>query len=178
MIRSILLALLVVLGSYSRAAPQRRDDPLTQAEIDQLRDTALEPEQRMKLYVQFARARLVALEQMRTDPKVTDRGTKTHAGLQDFLSVYDELNDNLDNFADRKADLRKALKFVVQGDTEFQAKLRALRSDAGASKSEAKEYEFLLSNAVETVDMSAKDHRKLLAEQEEAAKHKKKASKE
>lgn len=178
MIRSVLFALALVLGIFAPAAAQRRDDPLTQAEIDQLRDAALEPEQRMKLYVQFARARLVALEQMRADPKVTDRGTKTHAGLQDFLSVYDELNDNLDNFADRKADLRKALKAIIQGDTEFQAKLRALRNEAGASKGEAKEYEFLLSNAVETVDMSAEDHRKLLAEQEEAAKHKKKGAKE
>ena len=178
MIRATLLALLLFLISYVPAAAQRHSDPLTQTEIDQLRDTATEPEQRMKLYVEFARARLVAVERMRADPKVTDRGTKTHAGLEDFLSVYDELNDNLDNFVDRKSDLRKALKFVIQGDTEFQAKLRALKNDAGASKDEAKEYEFLLSNAMETVDMSAEDHRKLLADQEEAAKHKKKAAKQ
>jgi len=156
------------------SAPQRRSDPLTQAEIDQLRDTAVEPELRMKLYVQFARARLVSVEQMRSDPKVTDRPQQTHHMLEDFLAVYDELNDNLDNFEDRKSDLRKALKAVIEGDTEFQAKLRALQDDARSSREEAGEYRFILSNAIESVDSNTEDHRKLLAEQEEIWKHKKK----
>jgi predicted nucleic acid-binding Zn-ribbon protein len=167
---------LVLLACLSTSvAAQRRADPLTQPEIDQLRDTAVEPEQRMKLYVQFARARLVSLERMRSDPKATDRARQTHHMLEGFLAVYDELNDNLDNFEERKADLRKALKAVIEGDTEFQAKLRALQDDARASSEEATEYRFLLSNAIESVDSNAEDHRKLLAEQEEAWKHKKKA---
>ncbi len=156
------------------AVGQRRQDPLTQPEIDQLRDTAVEPELRMKLYVQFARARLVSLEQMRSDPKVTDRPHQTHHMLEDFLAVYVELNDNLDNFESRRDDLRKALKAVIEGDTEFQAKLRALKDDVRASKEEAAEYQFVLSDAIETVDSNAEDHRKLVAEQEELWKHKKK----
>jgi predicted nucleic acid-binding Zn-ribbon protein len=153
---------------------QHRNDPLTPAEIDQLRDSAVEPEQRMKLYVQFARARLVALEQMRSDLKVTNRGQQTHQMLEDFLAVYDELNDNLDNFESRKSDLRKALKYVIEGDTEFQAKLRALKDDARASKQEASDYQFILSNAIDSVDNSAEDHRKTLTEQQEMWKHRKK----
>ena len=153
---------------------QRRDDPLNSDEIDQLRETAIEPEKRMKLYVQFARARLVKLEQMLADPKVTDRGHQTHNLLQEFLTVYDELNDNLDNFLDRKVDLRKALKAVIEGDTEFQAKLRAFKSDPRASKEDAAEYNFILSTATEAVDNGAEDHRKLLTEQQEIWKNKKK----
>ena len=84
----------------------------------------------------FARARLAALEQARSDPKTTDRGQATHDRLQDFLDVYDELNDNIDTYVERKADLRKVLKTVIDGDTEFQAKLRALRDDATAKKEE------------------------------------------
>ena len=163
-----------LLAVATLAIGQRHQDPLTQPEIDQLRDTAVEPELRMKLYVQFARARLVSLEQMRSDPKVTDRPHQTHQMLEDFLAVYDELNDNLDNFESRRDDLRKALKAVIEGDTEFQAKLRALKDDARASKEEMSEYQFVLSNAIETVDSNAEDHRKLLAEQEEAWKHRKK----
>jgi hypothetical protein len=128
----------------------------------------------MKFYVQFARARLVALEQMRSDPKITDRPQRTHQMLEDFLSVYDELNDNLDNFEVRKSDLRKALKAVIEGDTEFQAKLRALQDDARSSREEAAEYRFILGNAIESVDSNTEDHRRLLAEQEELWKHKKK----
>jgi predicted nucleic acid-binding Zn-ribbon protein len=164
--------LVAFMGSVSPA--QRRSDPLTQAEIDQLRDTAVEPELRMKFYVQFARTRLVALEQMRSDPKVTDRPLRTHQMLEDFLAVYDELNDNLDNFEGRRSDLRKALKAVIEGDTEFQAKLRALQDDARSSRKESDEYRFILSNAIESVDNNTEDHRRLLTEQEELWKHKKK----
>jgi hypothetical protein len=168
------LLVLTLLVLVPPALAQRESDPLTQPEIDQLRDAALEPEKRLKLYVDFARARLVSLEQMRNDPKATDRGPKTHALLQDFLTIYDELDDNIDNFESRKDDLRKALKLVIEGDTEFQAKLRALRDSASATPAEAKQYEFILSDAIDTVDSGAEDHRQLLAEQEEAAKHKKK----
>ena len=153
---------------------QRRSDPLTPTEIDQLRDAAMEPEPRMKLYVAFARARLVKLEQMRSDPKVTDRAHQTHTMLQEFLTIYNELNDNLDNFEGRKADLRKALKVVIEGDTEFQAKLHAIKGDPRSSKQEANEYEFVLSSAMETVDSAVDEHRKMLTEQDEIWKHRKK----
>ena len=166
----LLLSLVCLMPAFA----QRRSDPLTPVEIDQLRDTAVEAEPRMKLYVQFARARLVSLEQMRADPKTTDRARQTHQLLEDFLAVYDELNDNLDNFEGRKVDLRKALKTVIEGDTEFQAKLRALKDDARSSNEEASDYRFVLSNAIESVDINTDDHRKLLAEQEEEWKHRKK----
>lgn len=173
--RRPLVCLGVALLLITAAAAQHKHDPLTAVEIDQLRDTAMEPEMRLKLYVKFARARLTALEQMRSDPKTTDRARQTHDCLEDFLAVYDELNDNIDTYVDRKEDVRKPLKAVIEADTEFQAKLRALKGAANSSPAEAKEYQFVLSNAIETLDNSADDHRKLMAEQEEAAKHKKKA---
>ena len=70
-------------------------------EIDQLRDAAQEPVIRLKLYVKFSRARLVALDKVRNDAKVSDKPEATHDRLQDFLDVFDELNDNVDTFADR-----------------------------------------------------------------------------
>src|SRR5208282_2356837 len=152
----------------------RRRDPLNQSEIDQLRDAAQDPEQRLKLFVTFASTRLTALEQARSDPKTTDRAQKTHDELQDFLDIYGELNDNLDTFVARKADLRKPLKFVIQADAEFQARLRAVKSAADHRTPQASPYEFLLNTALDTVDSSVLDHQQLLAEQEAAAKHKKK----
>ncbi len=162
---------LLMLGT---AWAGRRRDPLTPLEIDQLRDAAWEPEERLKLYVKFARDRLTSLEKARSDPKVTNRAQQTHDGLQDFLDIYDELNDNIDTYLGRKADLRKALKAIIEADIEFQAKLRALKDSAEASKEESGQYQFLLENALDAVDNSAQDHRQLLAEQEEAVKHKKK----
>jgi len=168
------LAILGVLSVLCASAPaQRRRDPLTQPEIDEIRDASWEPQQRLALYVKFARARLVALEQMRGDPKAKDRPKQTHDLLDDFLLIYDELNDNIDTYIDRRDDIRKPLKTVIDADTEFQAKLRALKEAAGVPAAEANLYEFVLSNALDTVDGSADDHRKLLTDQEEAAKHKK-----
>jgi chromosome segregation ATPase len=169
-----LAGVLLAISLLSTAWAQRRRDPLTPLEADQLRDAAQEPIDRLKLYIEFARTRLASLEQMRADPKVTDRAQQTHDRLQDFLDVYDEMNDNIDTFVGRKSDLRKPLKAVIEADTEFQAKLRALKSSLDANKDDAKQYDFLLTSVLETVDSSLVDHRQLLSEQEEAAKHKKK----
>jgi len=153
---------------------QRQRDPLNPLEIDQLRDAMLEPEERLKLYIKFSRDRLTALEQMRANPKTTDRGAQTHDLLQDFLTIYDELNDNVDMYVGRRNDIRKPMKTVIEADTEFQSKLRALRGAAPADPKEAKQYEFVLTDALETVDASAEEHRKTLTQVEEYMKHQKK----
>src|SRR4029077_5646723 len=148
--RAAIVGYVLVLLLLSPGLAQRQRESLTAAESDQPRDAALKPDLRLKLYVKFARARLASLEQARSDPKTTDRGQETHDRLEDFLNVYDELNVNIDTYVDRKSDLRKVLKAVIEADTEFQAKLRALRDAANAAKEETKQYEFLLSNSLET----------------------------
>jgi septal ring factor EnvC (AmiA/AmiB activator) len=164
-----------LLASVLPLAAQRHRDPFTPAEVDQIRDTSWEPQMRLTLYVKFARARLVAIEQLRNDPKIKDKAQQTHDRLDDFQLIYDELNDNIDTYVDRKNDIRKPLKAIIDADTEFQAKLRALKDATGVSPQEAQQYEFVLSSALETVDSSAEDHRQLMADQQEAAKHRKKS---
>lgn len=153
---------------------QKKNDPLTPVEIDQLRDVMLEPDERLKLYVKFTRDRMAKLEEMRSNPKATERGLQTHDMLQDFLTLYDELNDNIDMYVGRKNDIRKPMKVVIEADTEFQSKLRALKNAAGTNPAELKLFEFLLTDALDTVDASADDHRKTLAEVEEYVKQQKK----
>jgi hypothetical protein len=167
------VVLLSVIAASSANAQQHRD-PFSRAEIDQIRETSWEPQLRLGLYVKFARERLAALEQMRSDPKTKNRAQQTHDKLDDFLLIYDELNDNIDTYVDRKDDIRKPLKVIIDADTEFQAKLLALRDAAGIAPAEAQQYEFILSEALTTLDGSADDHRKLMDEQQEAAKHRKK----
>jgi hypothetical protein len=171
LLRSGLSIVLLLFGCCAMQA-QRHREPLTQPEIDQIRDASWEPKQRLTLYVQFARARLVKLEQMRSDPKIKDRPRQTHDLLDDFQLLYDELNDNIDTYVDRKDDIRKPLKTIIDADTEFQAKLRGLKDAADVPAEESHQYEFVLTNVLETVDTSAEDHRKLLVDQEDAAKHK------
>jgi len=165
------IAVLLLIGM--NAVAQHKRDPLNDLEIDRIRDAAQTPDVRLKLYVEFARARLDKLQQVRSDPKATDRDGQTHDALQDFLDIYDELDDNVDTFADRGDDLRKALKPVIEADTEFGSKLRAFKASLASSRDEAAKHDFLLGAALDAVDGGAKDHRDLLAEQEEKFKNKK-----
>ncbi|HEX8815465.1 MAG TPA: hypothetical protein VF753_08190 [Terriglobales bacterium] len=169
-----LLVAAAVAVLFTSSWADRRRDPLTEAEILQLREAAQDPETRLKLFVTFARTRLTTMEQLRSDPKTADRGEKTHDALQDFLDIYDELNDNIDTFVKRNADLRKSLPMIIQADGEFESRLRALKSSVDSHSAEASEYEFLLTSALESVETNLADHKELLEEQQEQAKHKKK----
>jgi regulator of replication initiation timing len=150
-------------------AQRRRRDPLTPHESDQLREVAPEPEKKLKLYVTFAEARMVAIEQLRKDPKlVTERGPRIHDLLEDFSNIIDEMDANINDYVAQRIDLRKALKTVIEGDTNFQLRLRTLK-DAGASDpeaaKEAKDYEFVLTDASEAVDGNLDNAREVLQKQ-------------
>ncbi len=153
---------------------QKRYDPLNQKEIDDLREANMEPDKRLKLFIAYARARLVSMEEARANPKTTNRGEITHDWLTDFLDIYDELDDNVDMYVQRKDDFRKAMEAVIEADAEFQSKLLALRDAAGVPLEEYKQYEFALKNALETVDNAVDDHKQTLKNLEEEAKKKKK----
>src|SRR5213082_357117 len=148
---------------------QVRDrDPLTEKEVDQLRETAIEPEKRLKLMVDFTRARMVAIDQLQSDPKIAkDRGQKIHDLLEDIASLVDEVDDNVENYKERSADLRKPLKQVVEMDSDLQAKLRGLKVAAEDPKNvdEAADYKFALEDAIDSVNRSGDSTRKLLEEQ-------------
>jgi len=169
--RSFIAVFLLILAASLLYAEQHQD-VLNDEEVNQLRATALEPLKRLPLFVDFARVRLDKVQQAHADPKLADREHELHERLQDFMDVYDELNDNIDTYADRNDDIRKALKVIIDADTEFDAKLRALQTPQ-ATGPDARQYAFLLQTAQEAVESSAQDHRQLLAEQEEAAKNKK-----
>ncbi len=173
---------LLLLTAAPLAAQLGGREPLNEKEIDELRETAQEPEKRLKLMVDFARARLNAIEQLRGDPRfAAGRGPKVHDLLEDFTKLVDEIGDNVDDYADRKEDLRKALKPVIEGDTEFQLKLRTLKEQgpgAGAKPgTEVGDYNFALQNAIEAVNLGLDDARQLLTEQEAAFKDAKEKSK-
>jgi hypothetical protein len=170
---TVLCALLMSLLPAIVSA-QRSRDPLSNAETDELRDTNQEPEKRLKLIVKFASARLNSIDEVLADPKTAaaDKPEKIHDLLQDFISIYDELGDNLDMYGSQRADLRKALNAVIQGDSEFRVRLRRLK-EAARDPAAEKEYGFALDNAIDAVNAGAEEHRQLAAEQRSKAPKKK-----
>ncbi len=178
---------LIVLLLATACAAQRRlhHDPLTEAEADELREVAQEPEKRLKLVVKFAQARLQAIEQLRGDPKLAEgRGKQIHDLLSDFTELVDEIGDNEDMYARQKADISKPVGQVIIALSDFQLKLRALKEAAADPKNaaEAKQYEFALQDAVDAVDSSEQDSRELLdqlaREKQQAKEDKKKKGKD
>lgn len=139
-------ALCVLLLLLSVHASAKRRDPLTEAEADQLREVAMEPLKRLQLYVKFAEVRLVDIEKLRNDPKEAQgRGQRVHDLLEDFTSILDEINDNLDQYQarpldkDLKKEFRKGLKEVLEAGARWQEKLATLKASANEPRSQ-KEY--------------------------------------
>lgn len=160
--RVLLVGLLLLLGTFGADA-QRRRDPLTEAESDQLREATEEPPKRIKLIVTFGSARLATIDQIRANPNLQkEQGAQIHDLLEDFSNIVDELDDNLEMFDGRNEDLRKALKHVIETNTEWQLKLRALRETSGPVQ---KDFEFALQDATEAVKDSASSARELLQSQ-------------
>ena len=174
--------LCVLLLAALAAGAQRKRDPLNTEEVDQLREAAQEPVQRLNLWVKFVRARMASLEQARADNKPAgERGKLMHDRLEDLGAMVDEMDDNVANFHKQRADIRKPLALIVQMDDEFLAKLKALKeteeSDRALARSAA-EYKFVLEDTIESLAASAESTRQTLEEQnkmaEEAKKKKKK----
>lgn len=176
--------ILLVLLLLTVVASARRRDPLTDAETDQLREVAREPYKRMKLYIKFAEARLVAIDQVRSDPKLAQgRGQKIHDLLEDFTSILDEVNDNLDTFQGRplskddRKDFKKGLKEIIEADGKFDLKLRALRSSTEtdeAMKKDAADFQFVLQDAQDALKSSGDIAREYMKDSDKDGDSKKK----
>ncbi|HET9837238.1 MAG TPA: hypothetical protein VFR84_03320 [Candidatus Angelobacter sp.] len=172
--------ILLLLVLVSVAASARRRDPLTEAEADQLREVAMEPYKRLKLLVKFTEARLLAIDQVRVDPKLAkERGKQIHDLLEDFTALIDEINDNLDQYEGRplskddRKDFKKGLKEVIEADERFDLKLRTIQSAAQTDPETRKEYpdfRFVLQDAQEALKSNADMAREYMAEKPEEKK--------
>ena len=165
---SVLLALTLGAGLSLVPTPvaAQRHDPLTHQETDALRDAAQMPDARTKLFLGFARARLEASEKLHTDPLPQPQAlTELRSLLYDFTDIIDELDDNLEAFDDRGADLRAALRTVIETETDFQQRLHKIRESFPPAVLEHVKDE--LKDASEAVDDSVKSSRALLDKQNE-----------
>jgi thioester reductase-like protein len=157
--------ILFLLLLLSVASVAKRRDPLTEAEADQLRQVAMEPYNRIKLMIKFTEARLTSIDQVRLDPKqAADRGKQIHDLLEDFASLMDEINDNLDQYEARNLDkdtvkqYHKGLKELIEADARFDTKLQALKTASETdpvTKKEAPDFRFVLQDAMDSLKSNA-----------------------
>ena len=156
----------------SPAMAQTRDrDPMTEAEVDQMRETADYPDKRLTLMIHFAKERMAMIGLLRSDPPSATRPKQIYDYLQDFITLLDETDDNIDMYASHHSDMRKGLKLLIEADSEWQLNLRQLKELSPAE--ELQQYSFVLANAADTVADSAKTARETLEEQNKLAAEKK-----
>lgn len=166
--RLLVLALAVVSLAATCGAQVKNRDPLTEKEVDQMRETADYPNKRLELMITFAKARITSINELRTATKIPpDRPKQIHDLLEDFLSLVDEIDDNIEMYGSHKADMRKGLKLLIEADTEWQLRLRELKQQSPPE--ELNQYSFVLANSIEAVKESAGSARDTLQEQNKLA---------
>ncbi len=172
--RPILCAMFLMIGLslFTRSSVAQRRDPLNEKEIDEMRETADWPDKRLELMVKFARERITKIDQLTANGKsAKDRPMQIHDLLEDFTSLLDEIEDNVEMYGSHKADMRKGLTLLIEANSEWQLKLRQLKQQSPPE--ELDQYSFVLANASDAVTDMADDTREELQEQNELAKQKK-----
>lgn len=171
-VRRLGFMIMLACSLISPGASQQPRDALNDKEVDQMRETADYPDKRLELMINFARARMTTIDQLRADAKLAkDRPAQIHELLQDFTSLLDEIDDNIDMYGSHKTDMRKGLKLVIEADSEWQLQLRRLKEQSPPE--ELEQYSFVLTNAIGAVTDSSDSARKELQDQNELARNKK-----
>jgi len=114
-----MLALLFLAGMPRSAAAQDKSDPLTDAEVEKLREVADQPIERIKLFMTFIEQRTDAIAEMVGDTRIQNKPPKIRKLLQEYTYLIDELQDNLDDYDQTHADIRKALKLLVPASKKW-----------------------------------------------------------
>jgi len=123
--------LLSVLISSSAFAQKQHHDPLTEAQVDKIREAGIDPNQRIKLYAGFVSDHVNAVKALTNRGKSEARAHRLDQELQDVATLMDELGSNLDVYSDRHADMRPALKALAEQSQQWLRTLRALAGENG-----------------------------------------------
>ena len=134
--RSVLIILLAFLCLAPRLyAQQHNDSALSEKEIEELRDSAYVPADRITVFIKFLDKRSKAIQDLFAHPRKPGREQDTHDLMEEFTSVADELDDNLDDYGTRHRDIRKSLPKLVEATDRWATALKTPPDDSAYSVS-------------------------------------------
>jgi hypothetical protein len=112
-----LLCLLCLVFARPVAAQKDKPEPLTEVQIEKIREAGLDPNERVKLYTEFLAEHTDTIKGLTNRKDSPARSKRLDEELQSLSALMDELGSNLDTFSDRRADIRKALKPLAEAIT-------------------------------------------------------------
>jgi hypothetical protein len=121
----IMLGLILAFPLATTAVhAQRRESALSEAEIEQLRDAAYVPSDRVLVFIKLLDARTKSVQDLFTKPRHPGREQDAHDLFEQFTAVADELDDNLDDYGPRHRDIRKALPKLIEATERWATALK------------------------------------------------------
>src|SRR5947209_19297727 len=126
---AILVCLCCVCGTVFAQRGKVRRDPMTEKEVEQMREFRDMPDKRIKVLNGIIRKRAELLASWEKDVKAVapaERGGRTHDLLEDIVNLLDEFGDNVDTFLKEQADVCKPLQQSIVVFTSMQKEPREM----------------------------------------------------
>ena len=123
MIRVLTLILLLVTALPTFA--QRESPALSDAEIEQLRESAYIASDRVLIFIKLLDERTKSIAALSVGPRKPGREQDLHDFIEQFTSIADELNDNLDDYGPAHRDIRKALPKLLAATERWATILKS-----------------------------------------------------
>ena len=125
-VRCLVAIPILLLLTAPVSAQKERREPLSEAQVEQIRQAGIYPDVRVGLYTKFLNERADVIKGLTNRPRSAARSSRLDDELQDFTALMDELGSNLDTYSDRHADIRASLKPLPAAVERWLGILRAL----------------------------------------------------
>jgi hypothetical protein len=126
---ALAVPMILIFSSAPRLHAQDDDTSMSQKEIEDLRDAAYIPNDRILTFVRILNTREQEIEGLLSKPHHPGFGQDMHDYIDQFASIADEFNDNLDDYQSKHRDIRKSLPKLVSAIERWNTTLRAPADD-------------------------------------------------
>ena len=123
LLAAILFCLLCL--SHHPTHAQGRESALSESEVEKLRESAPDPPTRLLAFIDFLDIRAKQLDKLNTGRRHAGREEDIHTLFEQFTSISEDLDDNLDDWSKRHLDVRKALPKLLSATERWQTALKS-----------------------------------------------------
>ncbi len=126
--RRVVVRLLVaglLLPLEQSLVAQAHESALSEGEVEKLRDTAYYPPERVLAFIAFLDQRTREIDRLGTGTRRPGREQDIDDQMQQFASIADDLDDNLDEYDKHHRDIRKILPKLVAATERWGTALKS-----------------------------------------------------